>query len=748
MSNSPFTPSSTDAAVGLLRSVFGPVVDKVITGDITGEATGAASMLAEAFRYFNGGVLFFGTLIITYVALFSVINTANDGEALGKRWSTLYTPLRTLVSTMMLIPTASGYAGIQLFILLVVSWSIGFASNMWSAVLTQVAQTNVVDQAMKSVTEDASFDALAMNALKMQLCAKGINKTVSQMMPSATPTNLTLTMSDKVTGTLDKQTRTTTITYKDKNWAGSENLCGRIIMSNVVNAPTSNSNSTADVERSIQAAIETVRKDYAMMLFSADGVILKVADYVMEVAETDGAKVSEAQINAAVVAIRKQMLAAIRANVTKQVSDQNSGVVAKLSEKGWIYAGSLSSELARMKDAIRNATASKSQFIEGNSNLEQQLSGDVLRAVVTAKAKYDMLGALVASKIIASPMEITKTATMPKIQTSFTANDFSSGGDGFQADFHSYFNQIGDAIVGGVVGYMNTDDDAVMQVKNVGDYLATSAQSAVVAKTLATVSLKGIQAASSASAFPGAAAVAGVATTVLSTVEELWSMVAPSVYSLMYIGYFLGIWLPMIPFYIFALGVVGWLVFVVEMMAAGVLWMAAHTTPAREDSFIGSQTQGYLLLMSGFFRPALMVLGLVASMAMLNPAVTYVNSAFLLSFRSLQADSTNGLVQIAGFLMVYGFIIFSVFMLCFSLPQTLPDRILKWIGGGVGDMGEQNSAGRVEQGASSQSRMAAMAMIQGAVKQREKNQANDDGKKSKGKEDAPEGHGGQSEITK
>ena len=743
MSTSPFTPSPTDAAVDLLRSVFGSVVDQVISGNAAA-VVHQSNMLSEAFRYLNSGVMFFGTIIITYVTLFAVINTANDGEALGKRWSTLYTPLRTLVSAAMVIPTASGYAGIQLFVLLIASWSIGFASNMWGAALEQVAKTSVVEQAMKSVTEDASFDVLAVNALRMQVCAKGINKTVSEIMPS-NPTNLVLSTSEKITGTLEKQTKTTTIFYKDKTWSGSENLCGRILLTTVADEPNTNSATTATVERSVKRAIENVRFNYTMSLFN--GELLKIVDEVMLAADTPGASISASNINNRVTVIRNGMLKQIREDVKIQVDSDNSGVVAKLKEKGWIYAGSLSSELARMKDAVKSATNSKSQFVEGNADLEQQLSGNVLQAVVIAKTKYDALGSAVAAGVLDIPQAITAKANLPKIQTSFTAADFSSGGASLQSTFVSYFNQIGDTFVSGIVNHLNVENqDPVMQVKDVGDFVSNSAQAVVVVKTAAFVSLKGILIGAQSSALPGMAAVAGITGTVLAALSELWESVAPATYGLMYIGYFLGIWVPMIPFYIFALGVVGWLVFVVEMMAASVLWMAAHTTPAREDSFIGSQTQGYLLLMSGFFRPALMVLGLIASIAVLSPAVSFINAAFMLSFRSLQADSVTGLVSIAGYLLLYAFIIFSVFMLCFSIPQTLPDRILKWIGGGIGDMGEQNSSAKVEQGASSQSRMAAMKMIKGAEKTIENKTKKDDGDEPK-KSDKLEGQGGQSGVT-
>lgn len=114
--------------------------------------------------------------------------------------------------------------------------------------------------------------------------------------------------------------------------------------------------------------------------------------------------------------------------------------------------------------------------------------------------------------------------------------------------------------------------------------------------------------------------------------------------------------------------------------------------------------------MSGFFRPALMIVGFVFSIAILNPLVLFINEGFSLAVKATQADSMTGLFSLAGFMIGYCFIMLSVFMMVFSLPQTFPDRILKWVGAGIGDMGEQNSAAKLEGAASGQARTAATGM--------------------------------------
>lgn len=103
-----------------------------------------------------------------------------------------------------------------------------------------------------------------------------------------------------------------------------------------------------------------------------------------------------------------------------------------------------------------------------------------------------------------------------------------------------------------------------------------------------------------------------------------------------------------------------------------------------------------------------MVIGIVASNALLYPTTSFLNEAFLLQFRSLQANSVTGLFSLAGYFLIYCIAITASYMLLFSLPQALPDNILRWIGAGIGDLGEKGMAGKMEGQASAQARQAAV----------------------------------------
>jgi conjugal transfer/type IV secretion protein DotA/TraY len=431
-------------------------------------------------------------------------------------------------------------------------------------------------------------------------------------------------------------------------------------------------------------------------------------------------------------------LASYRTELTEQIQSQaqsvignsSSGLASQLTSQGWVMAGSYWSDMARIKDTITNAGSAAALTAPPSTMAREGFfgSGDMLNSVEGITTRYEVLADELTKQALANPASTSSdpnAQVLPTFQSDFSLNDFTAGDQGVRETFTRIFNYIPGLVVRRIVGAMNTSDDPLMTVKNVGDSITALANAVLFWKGAVTAILSGLGTAAASSSIPGTSALAGIVQGMYTWFTQTFGFLSPGLWGLLYIGYWLGIWLPMVPFYVFAIGVVGWLVFVVEMMAAGMLWAAAHTTPARNNSFIGSQMQGYLLVMSGFFRPALMVLGLVASNALLGPAVSFINAAFIAKFTSMTQDSLTMITGVAAYLLSYAFLVTSTFMLVFGLPQSLPDRILRWIGAGIGDLGEQDTTARIERQAGNNSRNAILQGIKHAADQRNNEHGSD-----------------------
>lgn len=131
-----FRPPETDLSIKLLGYIFG-LVDGVLYG------TGS-QIVGEMFGIFNASVLALGAMVISYTTVISIINTAHQGTVLGKKWSTIMVPLRSVVAVGLLIPKASGYCSIQIFVMWVVVQGVGAADTIWNQALGYIARGGVL----------------------------------------------------------------------------------------------------------------------------------------------------------------------------------------------------------------------------------------------------------------------------------------------------------------------------------------------------------------------------------------------------------------------------------------------------------------------------------------------------------------------------------------------------------------------------------------------------------------------------
>src|SRR3990167_2126279 len=166
-----FTPPASDLSVIFLGNIFG-VVDGVLNG------TGS-QMMGVMMGVLNSAVLALGGVVVMYIIIVSTMNTAHEGEMLGKKWSSIWVPIRTTIGLGLLIPKASGYCMMQIFVMWVVIQGVGVADKIWDAALNYLNQGGVIVQAsMQPATSatagggDISIGAATM--LFGQTCMAGI----------------------------------------------------------------------------------------------------------------------------------------------------------------------------------------------------------------------------------------------------------------------------------------------------------------------------------------------------------------------------------------------------------------------------------------------------------------------------------------------------------------------------------------------------------------------------------------------
>ncbi|MFT4058574.1 MAG: type IVB secretion system protein DotA [Legionella sp.] len=170
-----FAPPPSDYSVVFLGNLFG-IVDGVLSG------TGS-QIMGSMFAVFNAAVLALGGIIIMYTLMVSTMNTAHEGQMLGQKWSSIWIPVRSTLGLALLIPKASGYCLMQIFVMWIVVQGVGAADKIWNAALSYLNRGGVIIQAQQVnpasalLTGSSGIVSIAKGALTIlsgQVCMLGL----------------------------------------------------------------------------------------------------------------------------------------------------------------------------------------------------------------------------------------------------------------------------------------------------------------------------------------------------------------------------------------------------------------------------------------------------------------------------------------------------------------------------------------------------------------------------------------------
>ena len=169
------------------------------------------------------------------------------------------------------------------------------------------------------------------------------------------------------------------------------------------------------------------------------------------------------------------------------------------------------------------------------------------------------------------------------------------------------------------------------------------------------------------------------------------------------IGFSTAYYVPFIPYMLFIFGVIGWLTAVIEAMVAAPIVALGMTHP-EGDGALGKADQAIMILMNVFLRPAMMVIGYLAGIALCYVSIWVLNAGFQHVAQFTQGDSSGGSWKGGGgytnwaglyafffAIVVYTTLYITLAQKAFDLIYSLPDHIMTWIGGPASQVGEKTA---------------------------------------------------------
>lgn len=724
MAQMPFSPcddasACTDASVDMLRRIFGGVVDALVTGADPDTVAASSNILATMFSFFNSGILIIGSLIVSYVAVMGTLNTANDGEAMGRNWSSLWTPVRIVAGGAVLLPTTSGFSFIQLVVMMFALWGVGFANGTYKTGMAMGILSP--DGVVQGVNQPGTYYGLrdfARQYLAASYCARAANSIYAD--GGASPEVKANSTQDKLK-TTDGRTEYT-FYIKDRNattnLAGGEPFCGTVNVARYT--AQAMSDPTAAALEQLRAAVQEKK------VIAATDMMAELENWVntwpSDINQPGWDAVDSNQFNIIVKKYEEKVATDLASSVTGTQAGVDSGLTSfanSLTSDGWSAAGGWFQRVGMVRGQIANVMSEPVGSVTAPSlsalpaDARSTLLSNSVTTVTEAINKKSEEKASYASSNTAKPEDLA--SLIPKdAQSDINPGSIKANMDAKMSSFVNRTMQDVVEIATGANGSGTTPlcgtagqmGGSLNRMKCVGDYLAVARAGIAVAdvaiKTAATALRVVAGTLSSVKGVGTGLDLDKVVTPIWDWVIEVpvkqLAMMASYIEPL---AFYFGVFLPSLPYTIFMIVVVGWILAVLQSIIAAPLWAVMHMTPDR--TFVGSQTQGYLLLLSLFARPALAVVGLFAAVLVSDPIIDYIAKGFF-AMRGAVVSSTGTVGAIAEFLtfawwfMVFGLTLLPVLYMTFGLPQILPDHVLRWIGAGVSDLGETSAVGQMRGG--------------------------------------------------
>ena len=145
---------------------------------------------------------------------------------------------------------------------------------------------------------------------------------------------------------------------------------------------------------------------------------------------------------------------------------------------------------------------------------------------------------------------------------------------------------------------------------------------------------------------------------------------------------------PLLPFIFFFFAVLSWIMEIAEAVIAMPLWALAHLKIDGEGMPGQAAASGYYMLLAILLRPILMVTSLMIGYMIFIFGGYLLGMLFDPVLNVVAGENMNGL-QMLVFVVVFTFLIYNIGMAAFKLVDTIPNGIMRWLQAGVQTFGSQ-----------------------------------------------------------
>ena len=643
MASSPEIPATSevllksDASKQFLDSLLGQ------GWDAWGQGLGgsqAAELMLEMFSAFNIVALATISALFLWVLAVSVAGTAHEGTPFGKRYSSLWMPLRFVGAMGAMAPIFKGLSLFQVAILACIGFSINLGNFVWSLGTDYFVEHGgqiTVQAPDQNVTHYAAIANGALESLTLQYYLnerRGLGISPGGKWDYS---DNWIRSGGEYRFTFNGNTGSIMVECVDE----SDALCrGKV---NAVGTAISSLSSVASQLANPDTPADSIDPQ---ALHNAAGNI-------------------NATILSSLQSYAKQGQLKTKLQDFQEVSKQY----------GWFIAGSSYWSISWINQEVREAMYS------GISYAPREYTRSEMLAMTYGLHDYEAMQERVANYIktaYAARRGITDTTANPAVTDEGRA--LGEIGNWLRATLNGL---VSANILPIAVDKLSTNDP-IMAVSNVGDYFIGTAWGLAAALGVVDV------AHSMGKAIP-------LVGNAVPNLDKYISFVLFSVFlPLLLYGLALAYYLPAIPFIRWISALAGWAILIVEALVAAPIWLCAHALPEGEGAAGQHGKRGYLLLLGIIIRPPLMVAGFFAAVILLNVLGRVIGAGFEMFIAGTSQTKVIGLTGTISMLIILGIVVIMMANKFFSLIHYLPEHVTNWIGQQFHSLGEKEDQSGVK----------------------------------------------------
>jgi hypothetical protein len=612
--------ATSDKSVGWYNDIFGVGWESILDSGSTSTG-GAGATIEHLFISFSSVITALVMVFVGYIVMVGVIGTAQEGEPLGKRYSTLWVPLRAAVGVSLLVPLPwAKYSLLQALILKFIYISILGANFL----------------AVNTVDFMASRSGAVGTSRAKLLYVEGIGEEILK--------NMTVQAYFK-----EREGLATDGIYA-KNTTGiksftfippagaSDSVMGRFKISCIDGVQSAD---LCDAELNASVTLVNEMRPVAKAIVSQ---WVNGSGTPMDAAQEQAYRTA---LNNYVRASQQAETAALAAVGTNQDLNEFKQAV---KNNGWTWLGVYYWKIAKFNELAAAKTQVKLLVSSPlNEDAIVHIAGPGIMPVLDRYHNF-------ADTIAAGRLEQRALA------------DSSGDGVGMMALLGSFFtdaigSSFGDntAMTGGarLVAEALSNGDPISNLQKFGHSLINSGS---------MIGMVG--------------AAGSVAGQVITAVDGVLMLLAGT---LIAAGVFLAYYLPALPFIIWTSAIVGWLILTIELLVAAPIWAAMHVIPEGEGIVGQRAEAGYMLFFGILMRPALYVIGFFLSFVIVGVVGHLIGESYLdFTVSNGNDDLPVGPVsQIVGWLatvIIGGGLAVVLIHKTFSMVTYLPDEITRRLG--------------------------------------------------------------------